>query len=134
MYKDCEELKLKPVSKEDWLWLLNYWRINETFKKRSTAGKANRKKLKILRTSGQLAFEAVAHDMKKKKGMRPDDLELWETTYTNKSDEWIATVIQIEEIEKNSLDPEIGEVIPLPPEVHSQALHQILGKVFRSHG
>ncbi|XP_073112306.1 uncharacterized protein [Elaeis guineensis] len=141
--KDCEELKSEPVSKEDWLWLLNYWRADETFKKRSVAEKANRKKLKILYTLGQLAFEAVAHDLEKKKGMRPDDLELWETTHTNKSGEWvnyksreayIAAVIQIEVIEKNSLDPETGEVIPLPPEVRSQALHQILGKVPRSHG
>ena len=46
----------------------------------------------------------------------------------------IAAVIQIEEIEKNSLDPETGEVIPLPPEVCSQALYQILDKVPRSHG
>ena len=31
----------------------------------------------------------------------------------------IAAAMQIEEIEKNSLDPEIGEVISLPPEVYS---------------
>ena len=32
-------------------------------RKRSAARKVNRKILKILHTSGQLAFEAVAHDM-----------------------------------------------------------------------
>ncbi|KAK6927336.1 putative transposase, Ptta/En/Spm, plant [Dillenia turbinata] len=140
MHEECMRRRpSKMISVEDWMWLLEYWRTDAGFRKRSRAGKSNRAKVKWLHTSGQRAFKAIEDEMERTNGRKPDALELWKKTHTKKSGDWISEDarktyvsashrLQGVEVIKSS-DSTAAEVVQLPPVDQSQILHEVVGYI-----
>ncbi|CAM0911614.1 unnamed protein product [Alopecurus aequalis] len=99
------------VTRTDCEWLINFWRSEEA-KKRSEQGKKNRKRQKVLHTSGSKSHTRVADEMHKENGFAPRRDEVFIRTHQSKKGkpQTKETIDIIEKIEQAMEDhPELLE-------------------------